>query len=482
MRPLARNAVLVAMLALAVSIGPAARASADFGTGVGNLSAPFDGSEQQAEIWFDRAERLGAELFRVEVTWASLAPVRPIDPADPAAYDFSVLRTYVERAQAHGLEVMFTIWNAPDWAEGPGRPGWAPPGSWKPNARAFGEFATALTEAFDGFSGPRVRFYEVWNEPNLSLFLTPQWKNGETIVSAVHYRRMLNAFYASAKLTNPMNQIIAAGVAPHGEDIGSGIDPTSGRRTRPIQFYRRLMCLARHENRPIRCPVKPRFDIAGIHPISRDAPPEQQPNDPDDLRPVNVGSVAAALHAAERARRVVPSGAGVHRDLWATEIWIETSPPDAVNGVPIPEAGVRLARTLQLLSEGGVSRAINYVIRDQSPGTDGSGGEAFHVQGGIWHHPDVRGGDVKTPLFNAFRFPFVADRAGPERIEVWGRTPRGGELRIERRGGRAWRLVKAMRVEPWQVFKASPPLPAGTHQLRARVRGTKSGLWRVGAG
>ena len=39
-----------------------------------------------------------------------------------------------------------------------------------PNAREFGEFAKAIARRFGGgFDGlPRVRYWQVWNEPNLS--------------------------------------------------------------------------------------------------------------------------------------------------------------------------------------------------------------------------------------------------------------------------------------------------------------------------
>ena len=65
---------------------------------------------------------------------------------------------------------------------------------------AFGDFANAVASALlRNFAGlPRVRYFQAWNEPNLSVYLTPQYK-GKNEVAAGHYRRMLNAFYAGGQ-------------------------------------------------------------------------------------------------------------------------------------------------------------------------------------------------------------------------------------------------------------------------------------------
>jgi hypothetical protein len=61
---------------------------------------------------------------------------------------------------------MFVVFRAPDWAEGKDRPSGdaVPPGTWKPNPRAFGRFAQALGKRYTGhYNGlPRVHYFEVW--------------------------------------------------------------------------------------------------------------------------------------------------------------------------------------------------------------------------------------------------------------------------------------------------------------------------------
>ena len=53
----------------------------------------------------------------------------------------------------------------------------------------FHDFAIALAKRYKG----RVHYYEVWNEPNLPWFFTPQLKNGK-FVSPANYRALVNAF------------------------------------------------------------------------------------------------------------------------------------------------------------------------------------------------------------------------------------------------------------------------------------------------
>ncbi len=118
-------------------------------------------------------------------------PANPADPGDPG-YDFSEIDSAVRDAQARGLDVMFTVFNAPEWAEGPNRPPvsneLAPAGTWKPRSgRTSRTFATALATRYSGnytpASGggplPDVRNYEAWNEENLWAYLSPQYEGNK---------------------------------------------------------------------------------------------------------------------------------------------------------------------------------------------------------------------------------------------------------------------------------------------------------------
>ena len=129
------------------------------------------------------------------------------------------------QAVAHGLEPLVLTTGAPIWAEGEGRP--APveegpdarvgPGAWKPDAAAYGRFATALARRYSGAFKPagaasplpRVRRFQAWNEPNLNSYLAPQWErttSGYRAFSPGRYRELLKHLEAlgfEAKETDP---------------------------------------------------------------------------------------------------------------------------------------------------------------------------------------------------------------------------------------------------------------------------------------
>ena len=69
----------------------------------------------------------------------------------------------------------------------------------------FGAFARALAARYSGrFDGyPFVRFWTVWNEPNLQLFLTPQFDRSGRSVAPANYAKLYAAAYAWIKAGNP---------------------------------------------------------------------------------------------------------------------------------------------------------------------------------------------------------------------------------------------------------------------------------------
>jgi hypothetical protein len=107
------------------------------------------------------------------LVWSNVAPSsRPLDPSDPTQYDWSGFEAQVTRTETNGLTPIVYVVSAPTWAEGDARPASAPPGTWKPKPDEVGYFGQAAAQHFQG----RVRHWELWNEPNLSYFLNPQYE------------------------------------------------------------------------------------------------------------------------------------------------------------------------------------------------------------------------------------------------------------------------------------------------------------------
>ncbi|MCA1689506.1 MAG: hypothetical protein LC720_03405, partial [Actinobacteria bacterium] len=179
--------VLLTALAAGPLVGPAAGAT---GLRTGFLARDFASPDPGVRAqWLGRAAAEHAAVVRINVYWSVVAPARPaagFDPTDPASpgYDWTALDAAVRDARGRGLEPLLTILQAPAWAQGAGRPAGAPLGTWRPDPQKLAEFARAAARRYSGrypdplspgTTLPRVKSWQCWNEPNLALYLTPQW-------------------------------------------------------------------------------------------------------------------------------------------------------------------------------------------------------------------------------------------------------------------------------------------------------------------
>jgi hypothetical protein len=169
-----------------------------------------------------RSERIqrsaddGATIVRLLVQWNLVAPQRPSRPANPfdPAYRFDDVDEAVLVAQEHGQEAMLTISGTPRWA-----------GARKPNQmprrlRDFRLFAQAIAARYSGrYEGfPFVRFWSVWNEPNLNLFLTPQFDKRGRSVAPRNYAKLYATAYAGIKAGNRLAQVAIGETSARGRD------------------------------------------------------------------------------------------------------------------------------------------------------------------------------------------------------------------------------------------------------------------------
>ena len=442
-------------------------AAASFRTG---LSGPeyISPSASERATWLQRSLGARAEVIRIGVGWSGVAMAKPDDPSNPAdpAYDWAGLDLAIRDISNYGLSPLLTIGSAPGYAETGKRPPRARPGSWKPNPNAVEAFGRAIATRYSGaFAGlPRVRYFQLWNEPNLNLYLSPSYKH-KRLVSAGLYRRMLNAFYRGVKSAHPDNLVITGGTAPYG-------DPPGGKRVRPLTFWRSVLCLRRHDHRYGRARGcrggRAHFDVLAHHPINTAGGPTRSAVNPEDISTPDVLVLRRALRAAERLRTIAGPR---HHQLWATEIWWESNPPDAVRGVPLETHARYVEQALYLLWRQGVKVVVNLLIRDPLYVPSDRTGS---VEAGLFFHD---GG--QKPAYEAFRFPFVADRISRGRVRVWGKSPSDGSLVIQRRGDSGWEPIDSLQARANGVFVETLPL-RGAQQLRAVVGGESSLVWAIG--
>ena len=456
------------LLLAGVAAGPMTASAA--GLQVGFADGLFTSSEAATRSeWLGRAGTTGASIVRLNVRWALIAPKKPpagFEAGNPAAagYEWATLDAAVREATADGLKILFTVYEAPTWAEGEERRKNAEPGSWEPSPAAFGEFAQALARRYNGTFPdpsnpgsplPAVNYYEAWNEPNLSVYLAPQWDGGENR-GANLYRGLLNSFYTAVKAAAPRAKVLAGSLAPFGEEPG-------GTRTRPVLFLRNLLCLEGGVLRPVSCPEPARFDILSDHPIAV-GPPTQPAESPLDATTPDLGRLTKVLEKAEATRRALPAG---KKPLWVTEFWYDTNPPDPT-GLSLGTQARWYDQDLYLFWEQGARVAIALQLRDSA---EGKGYSSTYQSGAYFFDGSPK------PSATAFNFPFVAHRTGPFKVAVWGIAPRSGTVKIQALRSGGWRTlgtIRAAGVEHPFVTEVSLLRFA---KLRASIGGAASLPW-----
>jgi Cellulase (glycosyl hydrolase family 5) len=225
---------LVALVVLLAVPAAAARAATHMSIGFYD-DASFRWSADRSEN-LQAAAEAGASVIHTTASWPQIAPKRPARPSngnDPA-YRLADLDGLVTDAKTYGLRVMININGTPRWANGGQTPNHLPK-----RLSDLTTFARMLATRYDGRHGfPAVRQWSVWNEPNLQLFLTPQFspakkvtayktvkgkkvrytKTSFTIVGPANYAKLYKAAYAGIKRGYPSAQVAIGETSNLGRD------------------------------------------------------------------------------------------------------------------------------------------------------------------------------------------------------------------------------------------------------------------------
>jgi hypothetical protein len=450
------RATLIALLvAAALFATPCATASASPRPLTTGVSYVYTNDETS----FQQVARTGAQLVQTPLRWASVAPQQrpaswdPENPADPH-YNWEWIDLWVTRAVRAGLTPLLEVRGAPRWAQGCATS--EVDAVCKPDPTALAQFAVAAARRYSGqFGGlPRVRYWQGLNEPNLSLYFTPQYE-GNRAVSADLYRPLINSFYAAIKSVNPSNLVLSAGLGPIAIP-----HYTVG----PLRFARELLCLNRH-NRPLpgSCEGGVHFDIFDVHPYTTGGPTHE--GGPNDVELGDIPKLVKLLRAADRAGRI--AGAFRHTPLWITEFSWDSKPPDP-GGLPMGIETRWVAETLYRTWRAGVSNFFWFSLTD-SP-TEGLPFSQT-LQSGLYFLGRTPAQDRPKKVLYAFRFPFVAYPRS-KGLFFWGRTPDSGPgtVAIQLRQGNRWRRVATIRAAGNGIFQGTVPTAYGhDHHGSARA-------------
>lgn len=406
-------------------------------------SSAFSGPE--ASLAFARTHEAGARAIRVYLDWRRTAPsgaTKPpgFDPSNPGdlAYNWQAFDQLVELARANGLMSIADIIDAPQWAQGAGS---GVAGTIRPDPTELARFAHAAAARYGGnFRGlPRVSAWQVWNEPNHFLFLNPQIEGG-AITSPDHYRRMVNAVADAVHSVNSSNLVVAGGLSPFtNRAAGQSV-------TGPLPFMRALLCMSTAHRVKPNCRDRIRFDVWSHHPYTSGGPTHHAAS-PDDVSLGDLPKMRRLLAGAVRAKHVISA----HKvRFWVTEFSWDSNPPDP-NGVPSRLHARWVAEALYRMWRAGVSLVTWFQFRD-----DAARGRPDNqvFQSGLYSRCNAGlSCDRPKPALKAFRFPFVAFRAG-RRVSFWGRTPGGrrGKVIVEQSSGRRWRRVASIGSNRYGIF------------------------------
>jgi hypothetical protein len=174
------------------------------------------GPDRQGQMTIAHATN-NASVLRTLVTWSSIAPTKPANAANPfdPAYHFDDLDEFVRNAQLTDTEVLLTLWGTPKWANGGKGPNYLPT-----SMTDFQNFAKAIASRYSGRTAgyPFVRFYGIWNESNLGLFLSPQFNSKGQIVSPAAYAKLAAAGYAGIKAGSSKALVAIGETSSNGRD------------------------------------------------------------------------------------------------------------------------------------------------------------------------------------------------------------------------------------------------------------------------
>lgn len=185
----------------------------------------------------------GLRWARQHLRWDEIEPVR-------GDFDWTKYDGIVDLLRDHGLEVILRLDWTPQWA---GTETWAPGENNLP--ADVDDYARFVGEAVRRFRG-RVRFFQVWNEPNLSSEW--DWKP----VDPVEYTAMLAAAARAARAVDPDVVILSAPLAINLESL------SMAGNLNDLDYLRGMYAAGADEH----------FDILGVNGFGMDRPPDDPPS------------------------------------------------------------------------------------------------------------------------------------------------------------------------------------------------------------
>jgi len=244
----------------------------------------------KVELALSMIQEAGFRWIRQQFPWEDIEISEKGDFWDHK-WDVSAWEKYdriVNLADKYGLEIIARLDNPPAWSreEGVAASSLAPPD----NYEDFGDFVYAVVSRYRG----KVRYYQIWNEPNLYH----EW--GDRPVSAAAYVELLKVAYTRAKEADPDCVVLSAGLAQTLEKGPNNLDDL---------VYLQQMYDAG---------VRDYFDVMGVMAYGLWTGPMDRRTSPDRTN----------FSRPQLIRDIMVRNGDAHKAIWATEVGWNALPPD----------------------------------------------------------------------------------------------------------------------------------------------------------
>ncbi len=406
-------------------------------------------TEQNASL--DEIAALGAEAVKIPVSWRATAPgTESGDLGDPASYPagaWDVVDRAVAGARSRGLRVWLMITSpAPDWAVGRETPKY--PGVYKPDPAKFGKFAEAVGRRYSA-----AEFVSIWNEPDLSRYIQPQYKGG-VAVGAVHYRKMYRAAYDGLMRAGRSDAKILFG------ELKPRANRNDNTTVMPLLWLRDFFCIDKNGRKLVGGAAKKR-ECSGFKPIKTAGlayHPYAMAGGPLLRDPLKDNATVAYM---KRIERVLDHASKRHRlksrklKIYNSEFGFETNPPD------IYKTNIKSVPNFLNISEyltykdPRIASYSQYLLRDDVAMSAFNCGLRFSD------------GTKKPGIYEAFELPFMVFKADGGNLTFWGalRASDGStqQALIQAKDGSSWTTVGTVSVSsPLGYFEKAISVPGGT--------------------
>jgi hypothetical protein len=454
--------VLLLTLSMALLVPAGAAASSRQLSVMQDDGRILHGSPQTRDETLNEMDALGTDVVKVQLTWREVAPgTRPVDPANPAVYNWGLVDAAVAGIRARGMRPYLTIGGrAPNYAVGRQTPRFN--GTYRPSAPEFELFSRAAGRRYAGL----VDIWSIWNEPGLTTWIQPQRDRRRRPLSPSIYRSLYLAGHRGLWDSGHAGDTILLGeLAP----IGS----RSSNKVGPVEFIRELACLDRRyrplrgsARRARRCPASfRRIPTSGLayHPYTTRRGPRSIPRARDDAP---IGALSRVTRALDRVARRGRISRG--RRVWITEFGFQTNPPDRFQ-IPIRRVPGYMDYSEYLAFRSGrVASYAQYTLFDVALSGSGPGRFSDFQQG-----LRFAGGARKPGVYLSWQMPMHV-RARRGRLGVFGGLRFGApgtRVALSVRGRGRYRSLGSARLNS-----------AGYFSFSRRVRGASGATVRAQIG